>query len=150
MATRGLPAWPHHGQDSDTLPEAERLLLDAARAWAAEGPAGPMGEAAIVLAAGGIEGAALMLDPLLRGLPTLHLAGPLSAHVTETESALLLAVGAAQQGSRGLALGLLHRLAPPMTAYRLLPLLAGLACALKRSGQALAPAFEASRMPRGL
>lgn len=150
MATRGLPAWPHLGHDADGLPEAERLLLDAARAWAAEGPAGPMAEAAIVLASSGIEGVALMLDPLLRALPALHLAGPLCPHVTETESALLLAVAAAQQGSRSLALGLLHRLAPPLTAYRATPLLVGLACALKRGGHVLAPAFEPSRLPRGL
>ncbi|MBS7812874.1 hypothetical protein [Roseococcus pinisoli] len=150
MATRGLPAWPHLGHDSDALPEAERLLLDAARAWAAEGPAGPMAEAALILASAGTEGAALMLDPLLRCLPTLHLAGPLWPHVTESESALLLAVGAAQQGSRSLALGLLHRLAPPLTAYRALPLLVGLACALKRSGQVLATALEPSRLPRGM
>jgi hypothetical protein len=150
MATRGLPAWPHLGQDSEVLPEAERLLLDAARAWAAKGSAGPMAAAAIVLAAGGTEGAALVLDPLLRNLPTLHLAGPLCPHITESESAMLLAVSAAQQGSRGLALGLLHRLAPPLTAYRALPLLVGLACALKRSGHVLAAAFEPSRLPRGL
>lgn len=149
MATRGLPAWPHLGQDSEALAEAERLLLDAARAWAADGPAGPMAEAAIVLAAGGSEGVALMLDPLLRALPALHLAGPLCPHLSESESALLLAVGAAQQGSRSLALGLLHRLAPPLTAYRVMPLLVGLACALKRGGHVLAAAFEPSRPSRG-
>lgn len=150
MATRGLPAWPHLGHDSEALPEAERLLLDAARAWAAEGSAGPMAEAAIVLASAGAEGVALMLDPLLRALPALHLAGPLCPNVTESESALLLAVSAAQQGSRSLALGLLHRLAPPLAAYRAMPLLVGLACALRRGGHVLAAAFEPSRMPRGL
>ncbi|WP_421994565.1 hypothetical protein [Roseococcus sp.] len=145
MATRGLPAWPHLGQDSDGLPEAERLLLDAARAWASDGPAGPMAEAAIVLAAGGVEGSALMLDPLLRSLPTLHLAAPLCPSVTESESALLLAVSAAQHGSRSLALGLLHRLAPPLTAFGATTLLVGLACALKRGGQLLAPALDRAR-----
>jgi len=48
MATRGLPTWPLAGTEADTLPEGERLLLDAARAWAAGGPAGPVGEAALV------------------------------------------------------------------------------------------------------
>lgn len=150
MATRGLPTWPHLGQDSDTLPDAERLLLDAARAWAAPGPAGPMAEAAIVLAAGGIEGAALMLDPLLRSLPTLYLACPLCSIVTASESAFLLAVSAAQHGSRSLGLGLLHRLAPPLTAYRAMPQLIGLACVLKRGGHLLTPALEQSRSHRGI
>ena len=35
MATRGLPAWPYTGTAPEDLPAAERLLLDAARAWAA-------------------------------------------------------------------------------------------------------------------
>jgi hypothetical protein len=34
MATRGLPAWPYTGIAPEDLPPAERLLLDAIRAWA--------------------------------------------------------------------------------------------------------------------
>ena len=131
MATRGLPTWPHLNDPVETLPEPERLLLDAARAWAAPGPAGPMGSAALVLAARGAEGAALLLEALLRNLPALSLACPLCPAVTDGEAALLLAIGTAQQGRRGMALGLLHRLAPPLAAYRAMPMLIGLAQATR-------------------
>lgn len=138
MATRGLPTWPHLNDQADSLPEPERLLLDAARAWAGRGPAGPMGEAALVLAAAGAEGTALLLDPLLRALPGLQLGCALCPIVNQAEAALLLAIGAVQQGRRGMALGLLHRLAPPLGAYRAMPGLIQLGLALKRGGVTLA------------
>ncbi|MBS7790635.1 hypothetical protein KTR66_11555 [Roseococcus sp. SDR] len=139
MATRGLPTWPHLNDSADDLPEAERLLLDAARAWAGPGPAGPVGEAALVLAAAGVEGVALRLDPLLRALPGLQLGCPLCLSIQPSEAALLLAIGAVQQGRRSMALGLLHRLAPPLGAYRAMPALIHLACALRRGGVSFAP-----------
>ncbi|WPB83971.1 hypothetical protein [Sediminicoccus rosea] len=139
MATRGLPTWPHLNECADNLPDPERLLLDAARAWAGPGPAGPVAEAALVLAAAGIEGAALRLDPLLRALPGLQLACPLCPAIHTTEAALLLAIGAVQQGRRSVALGLLHRLAPPLAAYRAMPALILLACALRRGGVTFEP-----------
>jgi hypothetical protein len=139
MATRGLPTWPHLNQSADDLPEAERLLLDAARAWAGPGPAGPIGEAALVLAAASAEGAALRLDPLLRALPGLRMCCPLCPNINATESALLLAIAAVQQGQRSMALGLLHRLAPPLAAYRAMPALIHLAGALRRGGVTFAP-----------
>jgi hypothetical protein len=132
MATRGLPTWPHLNDTVDSLPEAERLILDAARAWAGLGPAGPVGEAALILAAAGAEGTALLLDPLLRALPGLHPGCPLCPNIHQTEAALLLAIGAVQQGRRSMALGLLHRLAPPLGAYRAMPALIHIACALRR------------------
>jgi hypothetical protein len=138
MATRGLPTWPHLNDQADSLPEPERLLLDAARAWAGRGPAGPMGEAALVLAAASAEGTALLLDPLLRALPGLQLGCALCPIVNQAEAALLLAIGAVQQGRRGMALGLLHRLAPPLGAYRAMPGLMHLGLALKRGGVTLA------------
>ena len=139
MATRGLPTWPHLNDQADSLPEPERLLLDAARAWAGRGPAGPVGEAALVLAAAGAEGTALLLDPLLRALPGLQLGCALCPIVNQSEAALLLAIGAVQQGRRGMALGLLHRLAPPLGAYRAMPGLIHLGLALKRGGIRLLP-----------
>jgi hypothetical protein len=139
MATRGLPTWPHLNDTADSLPDPERLILDAARAWAGPGPAGPVGEAALILAAAGAEGAALLLDPLLRGLPGLQPGCRLCPNIHQTESALLLAVSAVQQGRRSMALGLLHRLAPPLAAYRAMPALIHLACALKRGGVTLEP-----------
>ena len=139
MATRGLPTWPHLNDSPDNLPEPERLLLDAARAWAGPGPAGPVGEAALVLAAAGVEGAALRLDPLLRSLPGLQMCCPLCPRINPTESALLLAIAAVQQGRRSMGLGLLHRLAPPLGAYRAMPALIHLAGALRRGGVTFEP-----------
>jgi len=141
METRGLPTWPHLGKSPDALPDAERLILDAARAWAGPGPAGPIGEAALVLASHGAEGMALLLDPLLRALPGLLPACPLCPIVSPSEAAFMLAISTAQHGTRGLALGLLHRLAPPLGAYRAMPALIQFAGALKRGGISLAPAL---------
>lgn len=139
MATRGLPAWPLLNETADSLPDPERLLLDASRAWAGAGPAGPVGEAALILAAAGAEGTVLLLDPLLRALPGLQPGCRLCQNIHQTEAALLLAIGAVQQGRRGMALGLLHRLAPPLAAYRAMPALIHLACALKRGGVSVEP-----------
>jgi len=138
MATRGLPAWPLIGQETDTLPEPERLVLDAARAWAGGGPAGPVGEAALVLAASGMEGVALPLDAALRTLPGLWLAERLAPHVARGEATLLMALAVAQSGRRTVALALLHRLAPPMSAYRAVAELSMMGCALRRGGLGLA------------
>lgn len=129
MATRGLPTWPHLNDLPDNLPEAERLVLDSVRAWALRGS---MADAALVLASAGVEGTALLLDPLLRALPGLRLACPLCPVVTRGEASLLLALSAAQHHARGVALGLLHRLAPPLGAYRAMPALINLAVALRR------------------
>lgn len=137
MATRGLPAWPLIGQDTDTLPEPERLVLDAARAWAGAGPAGPMGEAALVLAAGGMEGVALPLDAALRALPGLRLQWPLCPMVSRGEATLIMALAVAQSGRRAVALALLHRLAPPMSAYRAVAELSVMACVFRRGGLSL-------------
>ena len=138
MATHGLPAWPLIGQQADALPEAERLLLDALRGWCAAGAAGPLGTAAIILAAGGVEALALPLDAALRELPGIEAAAPLGPQVTGDEAAMLHAVAALQASRRSLALALLHRLAPPLQAYRALPALMGVACGLRRARLLLA------------
>ncbi|WP_051213166.1 hypothetical protein [Rubritepida flocculans] len=134
MATHGLPAWPLLGAEADALPEAERLLLDALRAWAGDGPAGPVAAAALVLASAGAEGAALALDAAWRGLPGLVARAPLCPCLAPEEAHLLQALGAAQGGRRSLALALLHRLAPPLGAYRAMPALLLAAAALRRAG----------------
>ena len=134
MATRGLPTWPWLHAEADALPEAERLLLDASRGWAAPGPFEPLPRAALILGAAGAEATALPLDALLRSLPGLHIHCPLCPRLDAGEAALLQAVAAAQRGGRSLALALLHRLAPPLAAYRAMPALLALACALKRGG----------------
>lgn len=134
MATRGLPAWPLIGQQTDTLPEPERLVLDAARAWAGNGPAGPMGEAALVLAAGGMEAAALPFDAALRTLSGLRMQWPLCPAVSRGEATLLMALAVAQSGRRAVALALLHRLAPPLSAYRAVAELSVMGCVFRRGG----------------
>jgi hypothetical protein len=141
MATHGLPSWPWHGTDPADLPEAERLLLDALRAWAEPGPGGPVAQAALLLTAAGLEAAALPLDAALRALPGLRAACPLCPRLNESEGALLLAVAAAQRGRRGVALALLHRLAPPLAAYQAMSALLTLACTLKHNGTLLQPAL---------
>jgi hypothetical protein len=138
MATHGLPAWPLLGQDCDSLPDAERLVLDAIRAWAGPGAAGPLGAAALVLASVGTEALALPLDAALRDLSGCVMAPPLSPRLTDEEAALLQSVAAQQACRRSLALGLLHRLGPPLAAYRATPALITVAGGLKRAGQVLA------------
>jgi hypothetical protein len=137
MATRGLPAWPLIGTEADSLPEAERLVLDAARAWAAPGPAGPMAEAALVLAAAGVEGVALPFDAALRTLPGLRLQWLLCPNVSRAEATLLMALASAQAGRRAVALALLHRIAPPLSAYRAVAELSVMGCVLRRGGVSL-------------
>lgn len=137
MATRGLPTWPWLDTEPADLPDPERLLLDALRGWAAPGPAGPVPQAALLLAAGGAEAASLPLDALLRALPGLTPACPLCPRLSAGEAALLHAAAAAQHGRRSLALALLHRLAPPLAAYQAMPALIALACALKHTGHLL-------------
>jgi hypothetical protein len=139
MATHGLPAWPLLGAEPDSLPEAERLVLDALRAWAGDGPAGPVAAAALVLASAGAEAAALPLDAAWRGLPGLVVRAPLCPCVAAEEAHLLQALAAAQAQRRSLALALLHRLAPPLAAYRAMPALLIAGNALRRAGVALGP-----------
>lgn len=134
MATRGLAAWPLRDAEIAALPDAESLLLDAIRAWAAPGPAGPQGQARLVLAAGGAHAAAAPLDALLRALPGLALGCPLCRRVHGPEASLLLAAACAQQGGRGVALALLASLAPPLAAYRAMPALIHVAAALRGAG----------------
>lgn len=138
MATRGLPSWPWTAAAAQDLPDPESLVLDAVRAWAAPGSPGPLAQAGLVLAAAGAEGAALWVDALLRRLPGLSPACPLCPVLCQEEGDLLLALGAAQAGRRSVALALLHRLAPPLAAYRAMPELLGLACALRRAEVTLA------------
>lgn len=141
MATRGLPSWPWLDTEAAALPEAEALALDAIRAWAEDGPAGPMAQAALVLAAAGVEGAALPLNAALRTLPGLVPACRVCPGVTRIEADFLLALAAAQSGRRSLALALLHRLAPPLAAYQAMPGVIGFACALRRAGLGLSAPF---------
>lgn len=138
MATHGLPAWPLIGQPADALPDAERLLLDALRAWRWPGAAGPLGSAAIILASAGVEALALPLDAALRALPQFDAALALWPDISGDEAAVLHTVAALQASQRSLALALLHRVAPPLRAYQALPALIGVAGGFRRAGHGLA------------
>lgn len=141
MATRGLPVWPFSSLAPDGLPDPERLLLDAMRRWAAGGPAGPMGEAALLLAAAGLEGAALPLHAAMTALQPWRPDAPLAPRLLPGERAVLLASSELQRNSRPTALALLHGLVPPLAAYRALPPLACTAGALARAGWRFTPAL---------
>lgn len=138
MATRtpppGSPLGPKADSGVDDLPEAERLLLDAARGWASGGPAA----ARVVLAAAGAQALYPALDAALRPLCGLRPACPLCPRLSAEESAWLAAVAAAQRPTRGVALALLQALAPPIPAYQAMPAMVGLACGLARLGLRLA------------
>jgi hypothetical protein len=131
MATRGLRAWPFTDADPETLPPAERLLLDAARAWAAavHGGEPPVLAMRRLLAAESAEAAAPALDALLRALAEAHpltLGCPLCPRLTGEEPALLLAAALAQRGARHEALAFLIRHVPNPLAYRAMA--AAIAC----------------------
>jgi hypothetical protein len=87
-----------------------------------------------VLASAGVEGVALPLDAALRALPALRLQWPLCPGLSCAEATLLLALAAAQGGPRTVALALLHRLAPPLSAYRAVAELIVMGGALRRAG----------------
>lgn len=139
MATHGLPTWPLLGTSPESLPEGERLVLDALRRWAGDGPGGPLGEASLVLASAGAEGAALPLDAAWRALPGLAVRAPLCPCLAPEEAHLLQALAAGQALRRSLALALLHHLAPPLGAYRAMPAVLVAAAALRRTGVWLSP-----------
>ncbi|MBR0671988.1 hypothetical protein [Neoroseomonas soli] len=149
MTTSGLPDWPWVHAEADTLPQAERLLLDALRAWHGAARAGlpPEPAARLVLAAEDAAAAAPPLDALLRAAPVA--AGcRFCPRVAAPEAALLLACALAQRGARTEALAALLRLLPLRTAYAAMPAAIHLGCALRRAGLLLRhPIREAMRHP---
>jgi hypothetical protein len=84
-----------------------------------------------------VEGVALPFDAALRALPGLRLEWPLCAQVSRGEATLLMALAAAQAGRRAVALALLHRMAPPLSAYRAVAELSVMGCVLRRAGVGL-------------
>lgn len=144
MATHGLPSPSPTATTAEDLPDAERLLLDALRRWAQPGPAGPLGEMVLALAPAGVEGVALLLDAACRALPGLCARPLLCPGLAQEEAALLLALGAAQRGQRGLALALMQALAPPLAAHRAYPALETAARALSAGGLRLAAGGQPS------
>jgi hypothetical protein len=139
MATRGLPTWPFTGAEPDALPTAERLLVDAARAWAAAARRGepPLPALRRLLATESAQEAALALDALMRALAEaapLTLGCPLCPRLVGEEPPLLLAAALAQRGARGEALGFLLSRMPGSTGYAAMAAAIGLGCAFRRAG----------------
>ncbi len=139
MATRGLPTWPFTEAEPEELPPAERLLIDAARAWAHACRQGEPPQPAMrrLLATEGAETAAPALDDLLRALAEaapLTLGCPLCPRLVGEEPPLLLAAALAQRGARREALACLLKRLPNPLAYRAMAATIGLGCAFRAAG----------------
>jgi hypothetical protein len=138
MTTTGLPHWPWTGAEADALPPAERLLVDAARAWVRAARQGDAGLPALrrLLATEDASAAAEPLDRLLRALSQhpMTLGCPLCPRLVGEEPALLLAVACAQRGPRREALACLLRRLPPWDAYAATAAAIALGSAFRRAG----------------
>jgi hypothetical protein len=139
MATRGLPAWPYTATDPEDLPATERLLLDAARAWAAACNRGIATIPAMrrILATESAEPAAPALDALLRSLAgagPLTLGCPLCPRLIGEEPPLLLIAALAQRGPRREALACLLNRMPGSLGYDAMAAAIGLGCAFRQAG----------------
>lgn len=150
MATRGLPAWPYTGAEPEELPPAERLLLDAARAWAGACRHGepPLPALRRLLATESAEAAAPALDALLRALAQagpLTLGCPLCPRLVGEEPPLLLAAALAQRGARREALACLLNRLPGTLGYAAMAAAIGLGCAFRQAGLRFADPWTASQ-----
>jgi hypothetical protein len=145
MSTSGLPDWPWAGTPADDLPAAERLLLDAVRAWHRGTP--PLHAAAMILATEDATASAAPLDSLLRAAP-IQAGCPLCPAVASQEAALILACALAQRGARSEALAALLRLFPLRTAYAAMPAAIHLGCAFRRAGLLLRHPITEAMRPR--
>jgi hypothetical protein len=138
MATTGLPNWPWTNAEADALPPAERLAVDAARAWAAAARRGEPALPALrrLLSTEDAGAAAEPLDTLLRTLAQhrLTLGCPLCPRLVGEEPALLLAIACAQRGPRREALAFLMRRLPAQQAYAATAAAIAFGCALRRAG----------------
>jgi hypothetical protein len=138
MTTTGLPDWPWAGIDAGSLPPAERLVIDAARAWAAALHQGRPQKLVLqeVLLAEGAEAVAEALHEALRQLAhhPLTLGCPLCPRLIGQEALLLTILAAAQRHRRMEALGLLLRHLPPRPAYAAMAALVSTAAGLARAG----------------
>lgn len=139
MATRGLPAWPFTTAEPDALPLAERLLLDAARAWATacRQDAPPLHAIRNLLTTENATRAAPALDALLRALAEAHpltIGCPLCPRLIGEEPPLLLAVALAQRGERHQALACLLKRLPNPQANAATAAAIALGCAFRGAG----------------
>jgi hypothetical protein len=142
MATHGLPTWPWTDAETESLPPAEALLLEAMRRWACAARRGlpPMPACQPPLVAEDVPDAAFPLDGVLRARAggTFCIACPLHARMVGEEPALLLAFALAQRGPRREALAAFLRLLPPAEAYSALGHATHLGQSFRRAGLMLA------------
>jgi hypothetical protein len=148
MATRGLPTWPFTAAEADALPHAERLLVDAIRAWAAEARRRglPLPAAKRILATESAEAAAPALDAFLRVLARAHpltLGCPLCPRLVGEEPPILLAAALAQRGPRREALACLLSRLPNTEAYAATAAAIELGCAFRAAGLRFADPWNA-------
>lgn len=123
---------PSHRFDIADLPEAEALLLEAARSAAASDS--PAAAAALVLAAQGAGTAARAVAALAAAAPAGVFAHRLCPRLRAEERFLLAACALAQRGARGEALAVLCRVLPPLPAYRAMAALIGIARGFRLAG----------------
>jgi hypothetical protein len=145
MSTSGLPDWPWAGLPTEALPTAERLILDAMRAWRTA--SAPLAAMRILLAAEDAAAAAPPLDALLRAA-AIETGCPLCPQVRPQEAALLLACALAQRGARSEALAAMLRLLPLSSAYAAMPPAIHLGAALRRAGLLLRHPIREAMRPR--
>jgi hypothetical protein len=139
MATRGLPEWPYTSMDPEELPPAERLLLDAVRAWGAACHQGIATVPAMrrVLATESAEAAAPILDAMLRAVAQagpLTIGCPLCPRLTGEEPPLLLIAALVQRGPRREAFACLLNRMPGKLGYDAMAAAIGLGCAFRQAG----------------
>lgn len=153
MATRGMPTWPYTGTDPEELPQAERLLLDTARAWAAACNQGIATIPAMrrVLATESADAAAPIVDALLRALAQagpLTLGCPLCPRLIGEEPPLLLIAALAQRGPRREAFACLLNRMPGKLGYDAMAAAIGLGCAFRQAGLLFGDPWRASATAR--
>lgn len=143
MATHGLPAWPWTRHPVAELPAAERLLLDAARAWAQAARLGHPPSPALqrLLVTEDAASAAVPLDALLRLTGTEGVGCAFCAQATEAEAWLLLSCALVQHGAKAEALAQFLRRLPLPNAYRAMPPALGLGVMFRRAGLVFARPF---------
>jgi hypothetical protein len=142
MATHGLPTWPWTDAETEELPAAEALLLDAMRRWeqAADRGEPPRPATRWPLVTADAAGAAAPLDAMLRaaGARRFVISGPAAPRLAGQEPALLLACALAQRGPRREALAAFLRLLPAADAQAALARAVLLGAELRRAGLLLA------------
>lgn len=152
MTTRGFPDWPWADTPADDLPQAERLLLDAARLWAAARRRGAHPGLALrppFLAEDAPAAATPCMVLLHRAIPdTVGLGCSLCPRVTPVEARLLLGCAQTQRGARREALAGFMGWLPPAAAMAAMPPAIALGAALRAVGLLLNDPFRVRAAPR--